>query len=330
MRRHAWMNWGGAVMAGIVTALAAGCGQRSERIILRLGHGLDVTHPVHQGMVRMKERLEELSGGRATIEIFPNEQLGSERTLLEQVQMGCIDMVKVSASALESFMPEIGAINLPYVFRDEGHYFRVLDGDLGRRILESGHQVGLQGLCFYDAGSRSFYTRDRPINKPGDLKGLKIRVQPSPISIQMVNSFGGSATPVNWGELYTALQQGIVDGAENNPPSVVTARHYEVCKYYSLNEHTRVPDVLMISYERWQRLPEDLQKMLLQAARDSAVYQRELWAKDSQECLDLVKSKGMEILRPDPKPFAEASQSLRDSFKGTKLGELVDEIQRIP
>lgn len=330
MKPRAWMKW--SVVAGMAVAMAwaAGCAKRSDRIILRLGHGLDVTHPVHLGMVRMAERAKELSNGRVTIEIFPNGQLGSERTLLEQVQMGCIDMVKVSASAMESFVPEVGAINLPYVFRDEGHYFRTLDSPVGREILDAGERVGLKGLCFYDAGSRSFYTRDRPIRRPEDLKGLKIRVQPSPIAIQMVKAFGGSATPVDWGELYTALQQGVVDGAENNPPSVVTARHYEVCKYYSLNEHTRVPDLLLISYERWQRLAPEVQKIVLQAAQESSVYQRELWARKNKECLDLIASKGTEIIHPDFAPFAEASRPMRESFRGTRLGELVEEIGRVP
>ncbi|MEX1055936.1 MAG: TRAP transporter substrate-binding protein DctP, partial [Rhodothermales bacterium] len=205
--------------------------------------------------------------------------------------------------------------------------FRVWDGRIGDEILESGMRFGLRGLTYYDAGTRSFYSRTRQVTRPEDLAGMKIRVQESPVAMQMVQALGGSPTPIAWGELYTALQQGIVDGAENNPPSFFTSRHYEVCPYYSLDEHTAVPDVLLVSTVLWDDLSEQQRTWLSEAADESAVYQRELWAHSVEESLAAVQEAGVEVIYPDKEPFNARVHAMYESFRS--LPPVYSLIQRI-
>ncbi|GMR24408.1 MAG: hypothetical protein BMS9Abin37_2950 [Acidobacteriota bacterium] len=195
------------------------CGGADRVRVIKLAHGLPISHPVHKAMVFLSERAWETSNGTMRIDVHPAEQLGTERECLELLQIGAVGMTKVSASVLENFVPRYAVFSLPYLFRDEAHRQKVLHGAIGKRILSAGEAQGLRGLTYYDAGSRSFYTKDKPILQPADLKGLKIRTQESTLAIEMVQALGGAATPIAWGELYTSLQQGVVDGAENNPPS---------------------------------------------------------------------------------------------------------------
>jgi tripartite ATP-independent transporter DctP family solute receptor len=210
---------------------------------------------------------------------------------------------------------------------DREHSYRVLDGEVGNELLESGIDYWLKGLTFYDAGCRSFYTKDRPIMKPEDLSGLKIRVMKSPTAVNMIRAMGGSPTPISWGELYTALQGGVVDGAENNPPSFYLSHHYEVCKYYTINEHTSVPDVLLISTIIWEQLTREEQDWLREAARESAVVQREYWAESEKESLEAVRKAGVEVLYPPKEPFAESIQSMYKEYEADP--EIRDLITRI-
>jgi len=290
--------------------LSLTCKEAPKTTVLKLAHGLDPSHPVHQAMEYMSRRVVELSAGNIQVDIYPSEQLGSERECLELLQIGSLDMTKVSCSVLEGFVPSMSVLSLPFIFRDEDHRFKILEGDIGKKLLLDGEKYWLRGLCYYDAGTRSFYTKDRPILVPDDLAGLKIRTQESQTSIKMVQALGGSPTPIAWGELYSALQQGVVDGAENNPPSFHLSRHYEVCKFYSLDEHTGVPDVLLISTKTWQDLSEEMRSILQSAAEDSALVQKKLWKKATQEALDQVRQAGVEIYRPDKSAFVENIQSL--------------------
>ncbi len=299
----------------ILLAFLPGCGADEETTVLRLSHGLDTSHPVHLGMVYMAERLAEKSDGKLTISIYPNQQLGTERQSLELLQIGSLSMTKVSAAVLENFSPEATVLSLPYLFRSRQHVYDFEDSDLGREILKSSEPFRLRGLVYFDAGQRSFYTKDRPVHTPADLKGQKIRVQQSATAIEMVKALGGSPTPISYGELYTGLQQGVVDGAENNPPSFYTSRHYEVCKYYTLDEHTAVPDVLIIGTEAWRRLTEEQQGWLQEAADEAVVYQRALWQKAEQEALDSVEAAGVEIIRPDKGPFIEQTKPILESYR---------------
>ena len=276
----------------------------------------------------MADRCKEISGGKLQIEIYPSGQLGSEQQCVELLQIGSLAITKVSAAVMESFVDEYKVLGLPYIFKSKEHSFKVLEGEIGKELLAAPEPFWIRGLCFYDAGSRSFYTINTPIYKPEDLKGLKIRVMKSMISMELVKILGGSPTPISWGELYTALQSGVVDGAENNPPSFYTSHHYEVCKYYSLNEHSMVPDVLIISLKVWKGLSPQEQEWLQQAANESVIKERELWAISVQESLAAVEKAGVTIIHPDKKPFAEKVKPMYEMFRDKpKIYDLLTRIQ---
>lgn len=309
--------------------LALSCTPAEQAVTtLRLGHGLDTSHPVHRAMESMAESVARDSQGRLRLEIYPSEQLGSEREMLELLQIGSLDLTKTSASVLENFAPAFRVFSLPYLFEDREHLFEVLDGPTGAELLATPTPQRLRGLGYYDAGSRSFYTRDRPTLTPKDLAGLKIRTQESASAIAMVQALGGSPTPIAWGELYSALQQGVVDGAENNPPSFHLSRHYEVCKHYVLDEHTAVPDVLVLSEITWQRLAPVDRELLRSAALASSVLQRDLWREATERAMDEVRRAGVEIHRPDKRAFAEkVAPLLEEAAASEDLGPWVERIR---
>lgn len=296
--------------------------------ILILAHGLDTKHSVHVAMEFMAKRAYELSDGKMEIRLYPSQQLGSERECLELLQIGSVDITKVSAGVIEGFAPVYKVLTIPYIFKSREHQAAVLGGPTGKKILATGEEFWLRGLCFYDSGSRSFYTKDKPVLRPEDIQGLKIRVMSSTTSIEMIKLFGGAATPISWGELYTALQGGVVDGAENNPPSFYLSHHYEVCKYYSINEHTSIPDVVLISTHTWNKLTEEEKNWLTQAADESYVYQQKLWIESEQESLEALKEAGVEITYPDKKPFIDKVKPLIDSYKqDPALKEIIESIE---
>ncbi|KPJ69936.1 C4-dicarboxylate ABC transporter substrate-binding protein [candidate division WOR-1 bacterium DG_54_3] len=310
--------------------LHLGCKIDHKVRVIKLGHGLDPSHPVHQAMEFLAERVYEKSDGRMRVDVYPSEQLGSERECLELLQIGSLAMTKVSCSVIEGFVPEMSVLSLPYIFRDEEHRFKVLEGKIGRELLLAGERYWLRGLCYYDAGTRSFYTKDRPILSPSDLAGLKIRTQESPTSMKMVQALGGSATPIAWGELYSALQQGVVDGAENNPPSFHLSRHYEVCKFYSLDEHTGVPDILVISTKFWDDLSPEFQQWLQEAANESEQHQKRLWKEATQRALEEVQRSGVKIYHPNKKPFIEGVDSLFEEYrKEPRIYGLIHRIREV-
>jgi len=307
----------------------ADSGDSGNTVKLKMGHALDTEHPVHKAMVFMAEKLKEKSDGKVILEIYPGEQLGSESELVEQLQMGLLDMAKVSTSPLESFIPVYSIFSLPYLFRDNDHYWKVLQGSVGKKLLDAGQSKSLKGLCYYDAGSRSFYTKEKPILTPDDLAGMKIRVMNSKTAMQMMKELGASATPISWGELYTSLQQGVVDGAENNPPSFYRSGHYEVCKHYSLDEHTMVPDIVLISTITWNRLSPEIQQMIQEAADESVEFQKQLWKQDSDEALKKVQEHGVTIYNPEKGPFREKVKQMLASYDGTEVGEFIKQIEQV-
>lgn len=310
--------------------LCNGCGEVGGVKYLKLAHGLDMSHPVHIGMEYMAEILAKKSDGKLQIEIYPSQQLGTERQCMELLQIGSLAMTKVSAAVMENFAPNIKVFSLPYIFRDDEHAYKVLDGKIGKDLLEQGEKYWLRGLAYFDAGQRSFYTKDRPVNTPDDLQGLKIRVQESVTAMNLVRSLGGAPTPISFGELYTALQQGVVDGAENNPPSFYTSRHYEVCKYYSLNEHTAVPDILVIGTVAWNGLTDQEKEWLQEAADEAIVYQRKVWAEAVQEALTKVQEAGVEIIRPDKTLFAEKTKAMLEDYKdNAEMYSIIQAIQAV-
>ncbi|AUP77551.1 TRAP transporter substrate-binding protein [Flavivirga eckloniae] len=314
----------------IASFVLSSCNTLQSKKVIKLAHGLDMSHPVHKAMVFMAEDLEKRSNGTMGIQIYPNQQLGTERQALELIQIGSLGMTKVSAAVMENFSPNMKVFGLPFLFRDRAHTFNVLDGDIGKELLDGGQKYWLKGMGYYDSGSRSFYTKEKPIESPEDLKGLKIRVMESITAMNMVNSLGGSPTPISWGELYTSLQQGVVDGAENNPPSFYLSRHYEVCKYYSLDEHTSVPDVLIMGTHLWDDL-NDEQRIWVQASVDASVkYQRKLWAKAEEDALEAVKKAGVVVVNPDKSKFQEKVSDVYESYKDeSEIYSLISRIQKV-
>lgn len=294
--------------------LWSSCSEISNKTSLKLAHSLDVIHPVHKGIEYMAEQVAKKSEGKLQIEIYPSQQLGTERQCLELLQIGGLAMTKVSAAVMENFAPNMEVLSLPYIFRGRGHHYNVLDGEVGKKLLVQSEKYNLRGLTYFDAGQRSFYSKE-PVRTPTDLDDKKIRVMESVTAMNLVRSLGGAPTPISWGELYTALQQGIVDGAENNPPSFYTSRHYEICKYYTLNEHTAVPDILVIGTTAWNRLSKQEQQWLQEAADEAKIYQRKLWQVAEQEALDAVKAAGVEVIIPDKSLFSEKTKDLLDAYK---------------
>ncbi|MEO0469469.1 MAG: TRAP transporter substrate-binding protein [Bacteroidota bacterium] len=322
MKKRTYALW-------VLLLFLVACTDSSDRKYLKLAHGLDVSHSVHKGMEFMAARLAEKSNGTLLIEIYPNQQLGTERQCLELLQIGSLAMTKVSAGVMENFAPNIEVLSLPYVFVGREHAYSVLDGKIGQSLLQQSEAFRLRGLTYFDAGQRSFYAKE-PIRSPDDLLDKKIRVMESVTAMNLVRSMGGAPTPISWGELYTALQQGVVDGAENNPPSFYFSRHYEVCKYYTLNEHTAVPDILVMGTYAWNQLTEQEQIWVQEAANEAKAHQRKLWQASEQMALDSVKAAGVQVIIPDKSNFMEKTRALLDAYQDQpEKFRLIQEIQKL-
>lgn len=332
-------------VVGLLVGLLGACltfallGQRADAPggggrVLTVAHALPVNHPVHQGIVEFGEELARLSNGALKVEIYPSEQLGNETECLEKVQQGAIDVTKVSAAPIGNFVPLFKLFSLPYLFRDREHYWSTLDGPVGADLLKametngSGATSGLVGLGYYDAGSRSFYTT-RKVTGPQDLKGLKIRVMQDPVAEDTVKSMGASAVVMSFGELYTSLKQGGVDGAENNPPSFLSSRHFEICKHYVLDEHSSIPDVLVCSEKLWSGLSEVERGWMQEAMKKSSLFQRALWAEETEKSLQQLRESGVEILEADPAPFRAAAESVTEAYATGERAAMVKRIQEV-
>ncbi len=297
--------------------------------ILRIAHPLSTTHPVHKSLEYFGKLVEKESDGKLLVQVYPAGQLGSDYQTIEQLQYGIIPLAVASCGPLESFIPKMQIFGVPYVFRSKEHLFNVLDGDIGGDLLLAGSEKGLKGLCFFDAGARSFYTRGKPVHSVDDLKGLKIRVMKTNMCIRTVQAMGASPAPIDFGELYTALQQGVVDGAENNPSSFYTSMHYEICKYYTLDEHLQIPDILLISEIYWKTLPPQYQSIILAAAKQCSLHQQELWLEFERHAMEQIKNAGVEIIEVDKTQYIQSVKPLWTSFDGTPMGDMIEKIQEI-
>lgn len=308
--------------------LSTGDAGNSARLVLKLGHSLDVAHPAHQAMEHMRKRLETLSGGEMTIDIYPGSVLGSETQCIEQLQNGSLSLTRTSAAVIENFVPEMAVFGLPYVFRDAQHFRAVLDGEIGSRLLLEGESRFIRGLCYHDSGSRNFYGKF-PMLSPEDLSGRKIRVMNSATAIDMVEAMGAAPTPIAPGELYSALSQGIVDGAENNLPTFTTSKHYEVCKHFSLDGHTRIPAMVLIGTKAWDRLLPQQQQWLQTAADESATLQRELWAAATAKARKTVEAEGVTVYDVDVQNFARKVKPMYARVTNEKVKQTLAAIQEV-
>jgi len=312
----------------LMAMVLSSCSATKDKKMLFFAHSLPITHPVHKGILEMQKALNEKSGGKLQIKVFPDGQLGAEREVLELLQIGSIALTKVSAAVMSNFAPEYKALGVPYLFRDREHMFDILEGSIGKEILEGGSECLLKGLCFYDAGSRSFYTTEGFVKTPDDLKGLKIRVMNDQMSVNMVNALGGSATPMAYGELYTALQQRVVDGAENNIPSFVTSNHFEICKYYTVDEHSMVPDVMVVGTKFWNTLNEEERGWLQAAADESVKKQKIFWSETVKENMEVLKKANVQIHHPDKSLFSSKTETVMEELmKDPSMNKLITKIK---
>ncbi|MED4122968.1 TRAP transporter substrate-binding protein [Halalkalibacterium halodurans] len=297
---------------------------------LTLAHNLSEDHPVHLGLARFAELVEERSEGQITMEIFPNGVLGDEREVLEQVQAGGVDITKVSAAALENFSSQYAVFSLPYVFADEEHFFQSMESEAVAQLFDETEADGFVGLTWYDSGARSFYTVDQPIMHPDDLKGLRIRVMDSQTQIEMMEALGGAPTPMPYGEIYTALQSGVVDGAESNPTALTTGKHGEVAKAFSFDEHARIPDIAVISSAVWNEFTDEQRQFVRDAAKESTEYQKDIWAEAVEEAIEEAEAMGVEFHYPDQEPFYQAVQPLHEKYReDEKIAELLDAFDQL-
>jgi tripartite ATP-independent transporter DctP family solute receptor len=306
-------------------ALAPLCGKAVE---LRSADIHPDGYPTVEAVKFMGQRLAALTNGRLTIKVFNNSALGNEKDTIEQTKIGALAMTRVNIAPMNNICAETQVPTMPFLFRSKEHMRHVLDGAIGEEILASCAPQGFIGLVYYDSGSRSLYTARKPVRNLADAKGMKIRVQQSDLWVSLLEAMGANATPMPYGEVYTALKTGLVDGAENNFPSYESSRHFEVAKYYSLTEHSMAPEMLLFSKRTWDTLSADDQKAIRQAAKESVPYMRKLWDEREEKSLAIVKAGGAQIIEVDKASFQAAMKPVYDKFiTDAKLKDMVKRIQ---
>jgi tripartite ATP-independent transporter DctP family solute receptor len=285
----------------ISTAVFAGGGQQAapaastQPVVLRLAETHAADYPTNLGNLEFARLVNERTNGRIQIQVFPGAQLGEERAVIEQVQFGAIDFTRVSISPLSAFSRNFDALQMPFLYRNADHMWSVLNGSIGDEFLASLTPAGFVGLGWFDSGARSFYNSVRPVRRVADLAGLRIRVQESELMVGLVQALGAVATPMPFGEVYSALQTGVIDGAENNWPSYYSTSHFEVARYFIVNEHTRVPEIIIASKMTMDRLSAADQAIIRQAAKDSQMFQRQKWAEFEAVAEAAIRANGNDI-----------------------------------
>ncbi len=284
-----------AAMA-LAAALAAGA-PAPQPIELRLAELHPADHPTAQADYEFARLVRERSGGRILVSVYPDSVLGQEVAVLEQLQFGAIDIARVSLSAVSVYVPRLGALQMPYLYEDEGHMWRVLKGDLGRELLASVSQAGFVGLGWFEAGARSFYTARKQVLVPADLKGMRIRVQEGGVMADVVSAFGGIAVPKAFGEVYSAIQSGEIGGAENNASTYYTSNHYKIAPFFTLTEHARVPEIVVGSAVGFASLTAADRALLAEAAMDTIDFQRAAWERYEKVAAERIREAGVKIVK---------------------------------
>ncbi|OYW58903.1 MAG: C4-dicarboxylate ABC transporter [Bosea sp. 12-68-7] len=314
---------GAAMLASVALPAAAQTVLRSTDI-----HPTD--YPTVEAVRHISKLLEERTKGRIKINVFHSAQLGNEKDTIEQTRFGVIDLNRINMAPFNNLIPATNVPSLPFIFRSVAHMRTVMDGPIGDSILKEFEKHDLVGLAFYDSGSRSFYNSKRPINTPADMKGMKIRVQQSDMFVALVSALGANATPMNFGEVYSALQTGVIDGAENNWPSYESTKHFEVSKFYSLTEHSLSPEVLVMSKRSFDKLSKEDQEIMKAAAKESVAKMRELWDAREKASEAKVKAGGAVINAVEKQPFIDAMKPVYDKFvTDAALKDLVAKIQAV-
>ncbi|MFD2173873.1 TRAP transporter substrate-binding protein [Rhodobacter lacus] len=286
-------------------------------------------YPTVEAVKAMAKEVEAKTDGRICIEVFPSAQLGEEKDTIEQTQFGVIDMVRASFGTFNDIVPETQLFSLPYLFRSTEHMHNVLDGPIGDEVATAFASHDLVALAYYDGGSRSFYNSKHPVTKIEDLSGMKFRVMQNDVFVDMMSALGANATPMPYGEVYSSIQTGVIDGAENNWPSYDSSGHFEVAKYYTLDQHLMVPELVAMSQKTWDGLSAEDQEVIKAAATMSEAVERQLWADQEKASEEKVKAAGSEIVSEiDKAPFIEAMKPVYDKYVTTpEAKDLVKRIQ---
>lgn len=297
----------------IVLAVLLVCSVVRAGETIKIGHNLVESHSIHLSLLQFGKDVEKESNGRYVVKIFPNAVLGNDTAMIEQLQGGLLQFMKVAASFLDSFEDTYSILIIPYLFESPEHFYRVMDGDLVKPIYASSADNSFIGLSYFTSGGRSFYTSTKPILKPADMEGMKIRVMPSPTSIRMVQLLGAHATPLPYGDVYTALQQGLLDGAENSEMALIDMKHGEVAKHYAYDIHTMIPDLLIVSTDFWDELSKEDQDMFTRCAEKATKMQIELWdAGIDAAKKEATEKMGVTFYEVDKAPFQEAVKPIME------------------
>ena len=299
-----------------------------QKMVLKATDVHPLGYPTVEAIVRMGKKLDTATNGRLSVQMFPAMQLGGEKEMLEQTQVGAVQICRVSVGPVGTIVDELNVFNLPFIFRDEAHMRKVIDGPIGVELLEkltNAPTSRLIGLGWMDAGTRSVYAK-KPFRRPADLKGQKIRMMGNPIFVETMNAMGGNGISMGFNELYTALQTGVVDGAENNPPTLLTHNHYQVSKVYSLTGHLIIPEIFVFSKRSWEGLSKDDQALLKKLSGETQLEQRDLWDKMVAESVQKLKASGVEFVEVDKKAYYDATKPVRDKY-GAKWTALIKRIE---
>ena len=300
-------------------------------LVLRYAENQPQDYPTTQAAYKFAELVNEKTNGRIQVEVYYGATLGDEKSVIEQLQFGGIDFTRVSLSPLAEFNKSLNVLQMPYLYTDADQMWRVLDGDLGAQFLESMHEVGMEGLSWFDAGARNFYNSVREVKSIEDMKGLKIRVQESELMMDMVKALGAEPTPMAYGEVYSSLQTGVIDGAENNWPSYESTSHYEVAKYFVIDEHTRVPEMQLVSdmtMEKIAALDPTFPDIIRECAKESALVERELWAAKEAESEAKVREAGCTITELSAEEKAKFQDAMAPLYeKNPEFAEMVEQIK---
>jgi tripartite ATP-independent transporter DctP family solute receptor len=303
-------------------------GVANAQTVLRSADTHPDGYPTVEAVKYMGELIKERTKGAYSVEVYHSAQLGEEKDTIEQTQAGVLDLNRVSMGPFNGIVPETAVPSLPYIFRSVDHMRHVMDGPVGDQILKAFEAHNLVGLAFYDSGARSFYNTKKDITSMADMKGMKFRVIQSDVFVDMVNALGANATPMAYGEVYSALETGVIDGAENNWPSFESAKHFEVAKHYTLDQHQIVPEVLVMSKASWDKLSPEDQAVVRQAARDSVAKMRELWDAQEKKSRDIVEKAGVKVSEIDKQPLIDAMKPVYEKYLSTpELKDLAARIQ---
>jgi len=317
-----------ALVAGAAVLGTPRLARAQQKMVLKASDVHPLGYPTVEAIVRMGKKLEAATNGRLSVQMYPAMQLGGEKEMLEQTQVGALQICRVSVGPVGTIVDELNVFNLPFIFRDEAHMRKVIDGPIGVELIEkitNAPNSRLVGLGWMDAGTRSVYAK-KPFRTPAELKGQKIRMMGNPIFVETMNAMGGNGISMGFNELYSALQTGVVDGAENNPPTLLTHNHYQISKVYSLTGHLIIPEIFVFSRRTWDTLGKDDQAVIKKLSREAQLEQRELWDKMVAESTQKLKAAGVEFVDVDKKAFYEATRPVRDKY-GSKWTALIKRIE---